>query len=250
MLSRLERRERAGELALHRRADPDGPSLSLLASATFLVFVVAGGIFIGITGGGDSDPVTIADRAQPAVVAPDGSSGPPSQDLPATSPDGFSWILYRQVALPSSAAAGPREIAGAVAAGYERSPIGALTAAVQIGYRHLIAPGDEWRAVTERQVLPGPGRDAYVGLRERAGDRIEPGELGQVAGFRFVAYSPDLAVIALVSRFPDDGALQVTTSTVAWVDGDWKLSLQPDGSASPTVGRVEDLSQYIAWGGV
>lgn len=250
MLSRTERRERRDALAQHRRADPDGPSLSLLASVAFLLLVVLGGVVIAISGGSDSEPVTIADRAQPAVVTPDGSGALPSDDLPRQTPDGFTWTLYRQVALPSSPIVGPRESVGAIAAGYERTPIGALTAAVQIGYRHLIAPDNQWRAVTDRQVAPGPGRDAFVALRERAGDRIDPGELGQVAGFRFVTYSDDVAVIQVVSRFPDDGALQVTTSTVAWMDGDWKLSLQPDGSASPTVQRVEDLSQYIPWGGV
>ena len=36
--------------------------------------------------------------------------------------------------------------------------------------------------------------------------------------------------------------IQVTTATVRWVDGDWKLQLQPDGSQSPYATTIPDLA--------
>ena len=42
---------------------------------------------------------------------------------------------------------------------------------------------------------------------------------------------------------------QVTTTTVKWVHGDWRLELQPDGGPSPTAQTVPDLDGFVVWGG-
>ena len=75
-----------------------------------------------------------------------------------------------------------------------------------------------------------------------------PGTYGQTAGFRFVAFTPDVASIQLVTRFPTSGSLQIVTVTVKWVDGDWRLELQPDGGSSPTAQRISDLDGFVVWG--
>ena len=75
-----------------------------------------------------------------------------------------------------------------------------------------------------------------------------PGTYGQTAGFRFVAFTPDVASIQLVTRFPTSGNLQIVTVTVKWVDGDWRLELQPDGGSSPTAQRSSDLDGFVVWG--
>jgi len=136
-----------------------------------------------------------------------------------------------------------------VHAGYAHTPTGALLAATQIGARYLISPGDDWRRVVQEQVLSGPGRDVYVEKRAKVTSSAPPGTYGQFAGFRFVTYTPDVAVIQLVSRF-SDGTLQVSTYTVRWVNGDWRLQLQPDGGASPTLQRVDNLAGFVPWGGI
>ena len=160
----------------------------------------------------------------------------------------MTWALFQGVALPASQTAGPSRVAGPVYAGYARTPAGALVASEQIGVRHLITPGNGWRRVVEQQVVPGPGVDVFVAERARVTDFTPPGTFGQTAGFRFVTYSPDVAVIQFVSRFAD-GSLQVTTSTVRWVTGDWKLQLQQDGSESPTAQSVGSLAGFVPWGG-
>jgi hypothetical protein len=137
-----------------------------------------------------------------------------------------------------------------VHAGFEQTPTGALIAAAQISSRFLISPGQDWRKVVKDQVAPDAGRDAYVDKRAKVTvSTVAPGTYGQFAGFRFVTYSSETAVIQYVTRFTN-GNLQVTTDTVRWIDGDWKLQLQPDGSPSPTAQGVTSLTGFVPWGGL
>ena len=190
--------------------------------------------------------------AAPATVTP-GAAPIPAPAAPAdagpllVAPE-VDWQLFAGVPLPYSRTAGPLVVDGPVYNGYARSQTGALIAAVQIGTRYLVTPGEGWRKVLGRQVLPGLGRDVFA--RNRAGVDVDdpPGTYGQPAGFRFVAYTPDVASIQLVSRFPTTGNLQVVTVTVHWADGDWRLQLQPDGGSSPTAQAAADLDGFVVWG--
>lgn len=162
----------------------------------------------------------------------------------------MTWALFQGVVLPSSRTAGPTRVAGPVHAGYAHTPVGALLAAAQVSYRYLISPGGDWRQVVVQQVVPGAGRDVYVQKRATVTTTsVPPGTYGQLAGFRFVTYSPDTAVIQFVTRF-SNGNLQVVTDTVHWLDGDWKLQLQPDGSESPTGQSVSSLGGFVPWSGL
>jgi len=141
-------------------------------------------------------------------------------------------------------------VTGDVARRYAHTAEGALLAAVQIGVRYLVAP--DWRAVVNVQVASGPGRDAYLALRQAdpvgANATATPGGYLQIAGFEEVTYSPATAVVQLLSR--GTGTYQVVTDTVVWQDGDWRLELQPDGSASPTAQQVGSAAGFIAFGGI
>ena len=174
---------------------------------------------------------------------------PGSQAVPQYTPQGVTWQLYQTVALPYSKKAGPMAVDGGVARCYAHDPLGALLAASQITVRYLIAPN--WRQVTELQVMAGKGRTTYVAERAKvtnAGGN-QPGEYNQFAGFKFVTYSPGVAVIDFVGR-SNSGALQMTTATVDWSAGDWKLQLQPDGGDSPQAVPVSSLVGFATWSGV
>ena len=233
--------------------DRQGRGWTVAAAAVVALIVLAGVVVVLVTRESPQPP----GAQQPATSAapsasPAGPSTPPATELavPTAAPAGVSWSLFQGVALPSSPTAGPSRTEGPVHAGYAHTPEGALLAAVQVGYRHLITPRQGWRQVVQQQVVPGPGRDAFVRARAQVTtDEVPAGTYGQVAGFRFVTYSPDTAVIQFGTRFRS-GTLQVTTSTVRWADGDWKLHLQPDGSASPTAQRVDNLAGFVAWGAV
>jgi hypothetical protein len=163
-------------------------------------------------------------------------------------PEDVSWQLFMGVGLPYSPTAGPAAVDGPVYSGFQRSQAGALLAAVHLGTRYLLTPGEGWREVLDRQVLPGAGRDAFAVNRAGVDPQAPPGTYGQIAGFRVVTFTPDVAVVQLVSRFPTSGVLQVTTTTVRWVGGDWRLQLQPDGGTSPTAQAVPSLDGFVVWG--
>ena len=245
--------------ALTRDADLDaaGPRLGTIAAG-----VVAAAILVG------AGAVTLSGRDNPPAGPTPGPAGPTAPGRAAATPAAepipapaapadvepllvapeVDWQLLAGVPLPYSQTAGPLEVDGPVHSGYARSPTGALIAAVQLGTRYLLTPGQGWREVLDRQVLPGLGRDVFA--RNRADVDVDdpPGTYGQPAGFRFVAYTPDVASIQLVSRFPSTGNLQVVTVTVHWAGGDWRLRLQPDGGSSPTAQAVADLDGFVVWG--
>ncbi|WP_282794599.1 hypothetical protein [Streptomyces sp. CC224B] len=153
------------------------------------------------------------------------------------------------MALPTSEAAGPAVTDGDVARCYARTPTGALLAAAQIAVRALLA--QDWRTVMEEQTY-GDTRDSYIEQRTKLEKKTsppppEPGELGQYAGFRFVTYDSRTAVIELVTRFSDTGALQVSTATVQWRDGDWRYQYSTTYTQPKS---LDSLAGYVPWGGV
>jgi len=232
--------------------DPDhghkhrGPA-SLVAAAAFGLAVVV--MLVWLLAMPASPPAPPGHAASRHATATTPSTLPPpaaatsSDAAPALvedqAPTGVQWRLYQGVALPFSRANGPGTVNGDVAAGYAHNPEGALLAATQIGVRYLVAP--DWQAVTAASVAPGPGR-ASLGTPT-------PGTYLQIAGYQFVTYTPQTAVVQLVSQ-ASSGAYQVVTNTVAWSGGDWKLVLQANGSSSPTAQVVSSVAGFIVWGGV
>jgi hypothetical protein len=225
-----------------------GRVVTVLAACTLVV--------AGIVALGGHQPHSTGPAIRPTTEPPRPADRPvtsTSVALPTgpllTAPT-VSWQLFSGVALPFSPVAGPHRVQPPVYAGYQRSQTGALIAGVQLGTRYLLTGGQAWRDVVARQVAPGVGRDAYVIARARVQLDDPPGSYGQVAGFRILAFSPDVAVLQLVSRFPLTGRLQVTTTTLTWVNGDWQLVLQPDGGSSPTAQAIPDLDGFVVWGGL
>ena len=185
--------------------------------------------------------------APPAATAPGAADAAVVEPL-LVAPEDVTWQLFMGVALPYSSTAGPTVADGSVYGGFEHSQPGALLAAVQLGVRYLLTPGEGWREVLDRQVLPSAGRDAFARNRAGIDPQAPPGTYGQIAGFRIVTFTPEVAVVQLVSRFPTSGVLQVSTTTVRWVQSDWRLQLQPDGGTSPTAQAVPSLDGFVVWG--
>lgn len=204
------------------------------------------------------------DQGAPAAPGPSGSAsssapapsggtdGCPepavSEDLPQTAPDA-RWELTRTVALPVSETAGPARVDGDVARCYAHSPTGALLAAAQISARYVVA--EDWQSVVKEQTY-GAGQQPLLEQRtayEKTAEPVAPvpGELGQVAGYQYVTYTPQTAVLVLVNRFGDSGVMQATTITLRWHEGDWQMELP---SVSPPQKTVDSLTGYVPWGGV
>ncbi len=230
-----------------------GRAWTIAAAAIVALIALAAVVVILATRGGDKARPGASESAPSALPTESPSAAPlaaQDQTVPDSPPPGVSWTLFQGVALPSSALAGPTRITGPVYAGYSQTPVGALLAAAQISYRYLISPDDDWHQVVDQQVVPDSSRDVYVQKRAKVTTATAaPGTYGQLAGFRFVTYAPDTAVIQYVTRF-SNGNLQVATDTVHWLAGDWKLQLQPDGSETPTVQSVANLAGFIPWSGL
>lgn len=240
--------------------DPDaGPRPGTIAAVVIAVTILAGAGTVALSGADSSPAAGPTSPATPSPADPAPTSTPTPLVLTSTATPAAAegplliapkvdWQVFAGVPLPYSKTAGPRTVDGPVYGGYQRSQTGALIAAVQLGTRYLITPGDGWREVLERQVLPGTGRDVFARNRATVTEQAPPGTYGQPAGFRIVAFTPDVAAIQLASRFPTTGTLQVVVVTVKWVDGDWRLELQPDGGSSATAQAVSDLDGFVVWG--
>jgi hypothetical protein len=238
-------------------ADEETPSLwrqpTFIASAAFLLLVLALAIVMVVRGGSGptatQSPSPSATPSQEAAAPSTGgcNTADTTQAVPVAAPAGVTWQVFNGAALPVSRTAGPLVIEEGVARCYAHTPVGALMAAAQISARYIFA--SDWRTVTERQVMPGPGRDAYLRLRgTKPGGPAAPGGLGQFAAFRFVTYSPQAAVVQFVMRY-STGQQASTVLTVRW-DGDWKLELQPDGTPNPPPQQTTSLEGFTPWGGV
>jgi hypothetical protein len=167
--------------------------------------------------------------------------------VPSKGPE-VEWSVYQGLVVPSSDVHGPMVVEGSVARCYSHTPSGALIASVQIGSRYLLAP--DGVAVVREQTVPGKGQRALIdALEERGPVEVQSGDVCQVAGFRFVAYTPDRAVIARASRCPGD-VLQLTEVAVEWRDGDWRVVLDENGSESAITSTLTDLTGMTAWSGV
>jgi hypothetical protein len=191
-------------------------------------------------------PSTPAASTPAAATATTSTPAPLVTAIPTTPPTGVTWQLFQGVALPFSPTDGPTRITGTVYAGYSHTPYGALIAQVQISARYLITPNGGWRPVVEQQVMPGTQRDTYAKARATSGDDPPPSGYSQIAGFRFVTYTADLAVISMASR-SSGGGLASYDATMRWVDGDWKYELPPIGTQ---LQPLTDLTNYTPWQGV
>lgn len=244
--------------------EPGGPYYSRrswqISAAALVVLLGLGAATVLSSGGGDESAPRAAASPSPSGTASTGGAAagaegdqcprlPESTEIPASGPD-VTWALAGPMALPASAATGPAKVdeEAGVARCYAHSPAGALVAATQISTRYVTAR--DWERVMREQTY-GPGLDDLLKKRQSfmataAPASPAPGELGQIAGYQVVTYTPETAVLQLVTRF-DTGTLQESTVSVRWTDGDWRYQL-PETGPAPKV--VKDLDGYHAWGGV
>lgn len=247
---------------------------AFMVAAAFFVVVLALGVWL-VTKGHANHPVTGPPPVATATttVPPTlGSTGvrPPSstskpdtatcnlppgdQTVPTVAPSGVTWQLFDALALPFSKAAGPERVEGGQATCFAHSPVGALIAIPQIADRvGLSTNWEQLKQMADSQIMPGVGRDAFLKLAaadlKQPSPPLPPGTFPQLAGFSFITYTPQVAVVQYVSR-NDQGGLVQLTQTADWSDGDWKLALLPDGATSPPGQAVSSLVGYVMWGGV
>lgn len=171
--------------------------------------------------------------------------------MPTQEPSEIEWEDYHGLAVPTSPTSGPAVFIGSVARCYARTPTGALLAAAQIAARAELAP--DWPAIGAYQLEPGPATDEYIARTTRlkgtprAGPVRDATGLMQAAGFRFLSYSDQQAVIVLAFA-TDGGLLQSGVYTVVRGPYDWLLRAEPDGTVGALVQRLTSLDGFVPWG--
>jgi hypothetical protein len=219
-----------------------------IAAVVALPLLLGVSLFALLGRGDDGGLVAVSPDAAPSTTA-DGSTSPEVSQPLTAAPEGVTWELFQGVALPVSRTDGPTRVDGPVHGGFSRTPTGALLAASQIRVRALATPGVEnLLRVVDEQFAPGPGKTAYRNLISNVTDTAPPlGGYTQYVGFRYLSYSPEVAVISLASR-GNSGVLRASTNTVRWLDGDWRLEKPADAQEPSQV--LQDRSGYVAWAGV
>lgn len=231
---------------------------SVFLSIAFLVLaIVAGSIVLIRThpGGAAAAAVPSASAAAitPAGVTPSPapSTTPtkstatalPDQTVPVTAPPA-TWITVATLSLPTSPLYGPKVNDGTVMAGYQHSPTGALFATTDNRGRFALVR--DWKTATLSAVADTPGRAVFLAQRQSLGTITPtPGEFTQLAGFNFVSYTPDRAVIQILS-LATNGSYTSDVDTVIWENGDWRLLLSAAGDTPPLT-SAPSAAGYVPW---
>ncbi|MBO0806428.1 MAG: hypothetical protein J2P25_25545 [Nocardiopsaceae bacterium] len=239
-----------------KRARGAGAGIALALIAAAAIVAVAGGggqhrpsAGTRVTSSPPASPPTSRPTNPPAGAAPANTScrtAPPSNSVPATPPRDLAWRNVGAVLVPTSATEGPTRYAGATWSCYAHSPTGAVLAAYGI-LATLTSP--RWKEVAEREILPGPGRRAFIHAGEKQKYKPpKPGQVAQPVGFQVVSYTPRQATVSALAS-DGGGQYQVTQISVAWSGGDWKLVVTPDGRTGPNPQAVSSAAGFTLWGG-
>lgn len=195
-----------------------------------------------------SSPVASpAPTSAPSTTSSQDQTGADDTSGLLTAPQGITWTLFRGMALPTSATDGPTRIDGSVYAGFSHTPTGALLAAEQIAIRLPWTTDGGWRQVLQQQTAGQAGQAQAETVLSHSNDGLPPHGWAQYAGFKFVTYSPDLAVISVATRNGQDG-YRTCDLTVQWSDGDWKLQIPSSGVI--TSEQVDTIATYVPFAGV
>lgn len=257
-------------LGLLRNRDPapDAPPkpvkkrrISLVIGILMVLCIPAAAVYL-LTGRTDESAAvltyTVPAQEEQTVVVAGRCDYPeqPSTDVSAIVPADVRWELVpgTTMAAPRSGTAGPLTVEGNITSCYARNPSGALLAAsnlvAELGNYTL----DMDRLVADK-VTHTTGYDALnqrVQAWEAGGTSRAPQPIQQIAGYRFLQFTGDWAVIEIVLRNTSgemSGAMATVSYALAWEDDDWKLVPPIDGGNVPSL-RLEALEfPYISFGG-
>jgi len=236
----------------------------LLPAAAVLILILGAGLALARPGRlpAPGDPAAkAAPPARPSSIV--GTKGQDQPPVPEVSLAGLRWSDFNGVELPSSVPAGPREIRGDAAAGFAHSPLGALLAAVNIGVRANAQWGPRLFTAVIRGQVTGPDAAALLASCQAAYDQASQAEgvtggqpLGTVdvaeEAFRWVAYTPEAAILDLVSAGPDASGATVRASVqleAVWDGGDWKVVAPPGGDWGNSAAPLSSLAGYTVFPG-
>jgi hypothetical protein len=209
-------------------------------SACVLGAVVIGGGAALILGPAGSAPRPAPTGRTPVLGSASGCSLPAGrQDVSSVElspPAILGWHQVGNMEVPEAPATiGPEHESGGWFYCYQHSPPGALLAAIDVWASGTAASATQVARHLAVDVTPGA----------LGSDELPPGL--SLAGYQFMSYTPQEAVIEVVFDVYDRGDVEVTTP-MAWVRGlgDWRLDVPASGSVSSSV-VDPSLAGYVAW---
>ena len=210
----------------------------VLSAGLLVAIVIGGGAALLFSGGSARRPAP----ATPALVSASGSGcslpagGEDVSSVQLSPPAITGWHQVGNMEVPEAPATlGPQHQSGGWFYCYQRSPGGALLAAIDVW-----ASGTGATATQVARHLAVNVTPAALGS-----DQLPPGL--SLAGYQYVSYTPREAVIEVVFDVYDRGDIEVTTPMV-WVPGvsDWRLDVPASGSISSSV-VDQSLAGYVPW---
>lgn len=195
------------------------------------------------------------------------SPGGPVTNGPVTSETleagDVTYSDFYGVPLPVSPA-GPHEVDGRLASGFDRSPAGLVLAAVHITYRvgsdvgpAVFEPTIEHQMVgSDRATFLAARNDEYATNRARYGAGAD-GEITSAFeqavrersrpwAYRVEAFDSSVGSVHLLLRTVPPGSEPLyvdITYTLQWVDGDWRLAAPLNGDWGSVATSVKDIPQ-------
>ena len=171
-----------------------------------------------------------------AALAGCGSEESPG---PATEVTGIEWTTFQGMAIPTGDQ-GPRTTDAVTPTGYDRSPAGAVLAAVSATVRMSVADDSQWPSVGQKLIAPGTERDQWAISRAQVSitDPVKHGQAPTVLAYALGENSDQQVTVKIYSRLSDHSHTE-NAATVAWMSGDWRLSL-PAGE-KPAVRAVRGV---------
>ena len=222
------------------------------ASGGVIVLVIAGLLWILLSGSGSGPTATPTRTVTNSALQTLPTSSPPGPSTSSTTtanggctvPGGntlvptaaipATWKLVGSLATPVSGSAGPKKIngpGGTLRSCFQDSPVGAVIAAFNISSAGTTSNA---HAALLLNYTPGPGRDAADALPADASNAVYSGFLTQ-------ACTQSECLVKIVLTVQDIYVEQ--TFPMIWAGGDWKVNGQVTGVANAV--QVPSLSPYI-----
>jgi hypothetical protein len=223
--------------------------IAALLAAVIVLLLVPRGNDNSNAASAPSNETNTSAPATPADVEESVCGLPSSAETALGAPPAAKWELVGTFAAPTDPeTVGPGVIdENGIRSCFAHSPTGALYAAVNLWA--LGSDPSKELGIAEQLTAPGPGRDAAIAAArsDAPGTPREAGVTVQIAGFQ-IAYTSERAIVDLAFR-ANTGALGSATTTLEWLEGDWKGVVGSGGEPLDGVEGIRDLSGFIPWTG-
>ncbi|MFK0042396.1 hypothetical protein ACIQTW_21380 [Paenarthrobacter sp. NPDC090517] len=218
----------------------------LASGAVIVVIIVLAVVYtllppVGAAPNAQPTPTTDKSSAAPAAAPGDSVCGLPKGDQTIPGPGLVSkWELNGKTAVPvDSSKFGPGKSVDGVRTCFAHNPTGALYAAA-----NFVSYGTEGKpdVLFKHLAADGPARDRYLSNPPTFSPRDDSLSM-QIAAFRVVSYTDDLAVLE-IGVASSNGVKLSAPYTLSWEKGDWKVVVT---ETQPT--QVDSFTNMVTWAG-